>query len=449
VLINADLEVYVCVRHMVIVISDSLYQTYLLQAVEETTNRSQVFVVHKEMYSPRYAVRICWAVSRLVIDIGLGCLTAFGPLTTPADSHTRHPLHDTRAIKDVFVAPKRILDRDDDRYTYFLRFLDSATESISIHSSFMTHHHGSKDSFYLGLVDLLREKEIQGVSIRIRLDGCIAAISWDDFSDLHDKWLEFVGNRSRWNYTQSMYHRKFCLIDQTRAMITGANLTHGYFGGRTESTLVPTLRDVDAYTEDPDIIAGLSSLDQHSYRRSDMPMRLSSWSDRAPPVRVDCAHLLTELLQSASTRMVIFTGLFEPDDVIMSLLCATARRGVECTIFMSFTPFFVASAYRMIDAGVRIRIGGDPTHTTHSKIWRVDDGPVWLGSCNLTRRSMNLDREMMVCFDTPEATESFDAMVVPNEIAKSVELRKIATWHNWRITTSLNWILDRLDIGIL
>ena len=72
-------------------------------------------------------------------------------------------------------------------------------------------------------------------------------------------------------------------------------------------------------------------------------------------VRIDCFTLLTE---SAQEKVVILSGLFEPDMATLDLICDTPQRGLYCTVITS--KFYLQASWGSIqkmDAdGVNIRI---------------------------------------------------------------------------------------------
>jgi phosphatidylserine/phosphatidylglycerophosphate/cardiolipin synthase-like enzyme len=250
-------------------------------------------------------------------------------------------------------------------------------------------------------------------------------------------WVVLVGTRSIFGGVFPCYHRKFGIVDGERAYVTGANLMHTYFGGRENNQ---SYDDFDVYTSDPCIVHGLVVLDTFHGLPGDI-------HNLSAPVRTDCFRVLQHLLQAAEKRCVLFTGLFEPDDETVDLIRSVLLRGVQCII--------VKSDYRTLvnetsfySEQILERLGADfratPGNISHGKMWQVDDGPVWLGSCNLTHRSMTLDMEVMVRLDATDYTRSFDAI-----LASTTPRPPGHWWQRLPIATGFNAMMDDLDRGTL
>lgn len=370
----------------------------------------------------------------------------------------------------VFEIPRGILFGGRERCIAFLGFLGGATESISLHSCFVM---DGRDPFVAALVNLLIKKENEGVSIRLVVDGCMSELTGPGV--VPPSWLRHVGDRSKWSYHNPTYHRKFCIVDRKMAMVTGANLESRNFSGSSQplndipresagdrsgilsrlkfSTQLPALEDADVYISDPLAVGELLALEGEvtGHRETSKTVHPfhSGGGNTPPSVRVDCFRLLTQLTESSKERIVIFTGLFDPDKATLQLIHSASARGVSCTLVLdaALSSHFRESIEYLVAGGVNVRVYGTSRDTLHAKVWRVDD-EVWLGSCNLTRRSMNNSHEMMVrCED---AIDSFEREVYPRVVAASVPWQeRTRTWQDWRVCALLNSAVAFAIRGVL
>ena len=106
------------------------------------------------------------------------------------------------------------------------------------------------------------------------------------------------------------------------------------------------------------------------------------------------------LVHAARRRLVVVSPYFVPDESLMLAITSAAQRGVDVELFVCARgdQFLVHHAQRsyypqLLDAGVRIWLYPAP-YVLHTKLVRVDEEVVALGSSNLDMRSFELDLEL-------------------------------------------------------
>ncbi|WP_201533961.1 cardiolipin synthase [Psychrobacter ciconiae] len=122
------------------------------------------------------------------------------------------------------------------------------------------------------------------------------------------------------------------------------------------------------------------------------------FADGPTQKRATSPQFLGALISQAQDSLTISTPYFVPDYSLVSILCATAQRGVKVTmIFPKNNDSFVVAAtsrshyFQLLDAGVKI-FEYNP-RLLHAKTLTVDGQISLIGSTNLDLRSFDLNYE--------------------------------------------------------
>ncbi len=120
-------------------------------------------------------------------------------------------------------------------------------------------------------------------------------------------------------------------------------------------------------------------------------------------------QFLGALISQAQHTLIISTPYFVPDYSLVSILCATAYRGVKVTmIFPKNNDSFIVAAtsrsyyWELLEAGVRIY--EYKPGLLHAKTLTVDDEISLIGSTNLDLRSFDLNYENNIVFSDKALT---------------------------------------------
>ena len=152
------------------------------------------------------------------------------------------------------------------------------------------------------------------------------------------------------------------------------------------------------------------------------------WS---PPYAQACDTALHEAVQAASRRIWISTGQFAPSPAWLELLTAKARAGVDVQIFTcSFAgaPLFAGARALAAAAGVRVfSLKAWEDQEVHAKAYWLDDD-LWMGSANLTSRSLEWDEEVMCRFRLGPAQDGIpESPVLPSLLSTSSSTSLVAS----------------------
>ena len=140
------------------------------------------------------------------------------------------------------------------------------------------------------------------------------------------------------------------------------------------------------------------------------------------------ATMFHVLLVSAQRKLRIATAYFVPDPVMVELLIAAARRGVDVQVLvpgphMDERLAELAQEHTyvpMLEAGVRL-FAFQPC-MMHAKILTVDDTVAAVGSANFNQRSMSKDDELVMLVIDPPVLTTLDRHFT-EDLQRSVELR--------------------------
>lgn len=141
-------------------------------------------------------------------------------------------------------------------------------------------------------------------------------------------------------------------------------------------------------------------------------------------------QFLGALISQAQRTLIISTPYFVPDYSLVSILCATAYRGVEVTmIFPKHNDSFVVAAtshsfyWQLLEAGINIY--EYKPGLLHAKTLTVDGEIALIGSTNLDLRSFDLNYENNVVF----SDEALTAKIVERQYQYLADSEQILFEH--------------------
>lgn len=264
-------------------------------------------------------------------------------------------------------------------------------------------------------------------------------------------------------------HRKLLVVDERQAIVGGINIGSEYAGDGITSGW----RDLALWVEGPvaaELAAGFDAMYvlapltaralRAFHRRVARGRRRSADAGRAAPVRLLQSGLgwpraeLRQALHSdlGNARAVhCSSGYFLPSARIRDALAQCVARGGHVQLLLSGPTDVPVSKYagehlyrRLLRSGVSL-FEYQP-QVLHAKLLIIDD-IVYVGSCNLDRRSLLINYELLLRLEWPELAGQARAMVAA-DIGRS-RLIEAATWRRsrWERLRSFlaYWLLTRVD----
>jgi cardiolipin synthase A/B len=261
-------------------------------------------------------------------------------------------------------------------------------------------------------MNALGEASERGVRVRIIMDGYSKwrAYRGPDWNKRFPKieWKLLGAEGPFLNFPLTCYHIKTTLTDKA-AFVTGANTTPSYLArGAHFSDYAVVTRKKDVRKA----LVGIFNRDWHSIQRNGEflhPPQAMTHQPRFPLCVKDDAHQtrLLELFKAcanvAKERLWICTGIFSPDNDTVQVIQDAAERGVDVRIYcinaVALMSVSNVSKTRVVNSGGHVFSG--KAREMHAKIWLVDDQFCYVGSANLSVRSLQWDHEMMLRLDGP------------------------------------------------
>ncbi len=311
-----------------------------------------------------------------------------------------------------------LLESGEETYCRLIELIDEAKTSINI-AIFIF----SKDEVAREIRDHLAEKAVQGVSVRVLLDGVGSLHTHRRF---FQSLLQAGGRVSYFmpllhrpfrGRTNLRNHRKIVLIDDTSVWTGGRNIGIDYMG--------PT-PDPNRWRDLSFVLKGPATKTYSEVFRADW--EFASGESIMPPLDTpfqpftDVTHAIAQIIPSgpdlphdglydaiitaaftARERLWIVSPYFVPDHALAQALEITAKRGVDVRIIVpQESNFKLADMVRgcylreLQRAGASIflyRLG-----MLHAKLLIKDDDLAMLGSANMDVRSLFLDYEIAALF---------------------------------------------------
>ncbi len=295
-----------------------------------------------------------------------------------------------------------------------LAFIDGADRSIDIEIFIL-----AGDATGRMLINRLARCAQRGIRVRLLLDGVGSFL----LSRKHLKPLVDAGGevarfipvlhvplRGRTNLRN---HRKLVVVDEKRVWSGGRNLANEYLQGEKQTHWYDLSFDLEGpaaldYQTLFDADWAFARQRQPAYAERTMP----SSDNLLPPHEVQILpggpdmeedvleQTLLALIREARQRILIVTPYFVPTETLQTLLCLSARSGIQVDLLLP-----EKSNHRIADlvrnrflrelhkAGVGIHML--PDDMLHAKAWVIDDHWAVIGSANIDLRSLQLNFELM------------------------------------------------------
>lgn len=305
----------------------------------------------------------------------------------------------------------------DDMYPELLNQLRRAGHFI-----FMEYFIVERGLMWDSILEVLEQKVKEGVEVRFMYDGmcCLALLPYSYPKTLQEKGIKCKMfspvKPALSSYQNNRDHRKICVIDGHTAFTGGVNLADEYINqkarfGHWKDTAVMLKGDaVCSFTMMFLQLWGVNEREPEDYGRFVVP------AGYCPPKTADCSgfvmpyadspldgenvgeQVYLDILGRARRYVHIMTPYLILDDVTVSALKYSAKRGVETVIIMPHIPdklyaYLLARTYyeELLQAGVKIY-----EYTPgfiHAKVFVSDDEKAVVGTINLDYRSLYLHFE--------------------------------------------------------
>jgi phosphatidylserine/phosphatidylglycerophosphate/cardiolipin synthase-like enzyme len=235
------------------------------------------------------------------------------------------------------------------------------------------------------ILDAILRKAKAGVEVRVILDGSKREANGDSFADLRAARVKVHWSDPRFSYM----HAKTLVVDDAVAVISTGNFVAPRVGGT---------RDFAARDEDPEDVRTLAALFDADWRK-------------APP-DLSCTRLVVSP-ENSRARLLAFIGSARrtldiesmelSDGAVRRAIAARRRAGVKVRIVLADPRWISANldaASFLAESGIRARYLVSPA--IHTKVITVDGERAYLGSVNLSRTSLEQNREVGLSAYEPE-----------------------------------------------
>ncbi len=328
-------------------------------------------------------------------------------------------------------------------------FEDLRQAKDHIHVQYFTIHN---DPIGQELIAILKEKASQGIEVKLLYDsfGCFMTFVGPLFWELKKAGGKVRGIRPYARALNYRNHRKLVIVDGEIGYLGGMNMGERYAlgvrgkewrdthirlaGGGVHDLQQIFMSDWIASTRKERI--GFRHRLRHYFPKPDDPSK----GHRDLPTQTVANGLYNKfihqdvinlsyfnLITGAKRRLWIQTPYFSPSEPVLQSLKTLALRGVDVRIMTSsyytFGGLFhhnIKNYYfrHLVDSGVRVfKYKG----IMHAKTMLIDEDLLCIGTVNLNYRSLELDDELFVYFESPELNDKY-ADILTNDVAQSVEL---------------------------
>ncbi len=314
-----------------------------------------------------------------------------------------------------------------------------------IHVQYFTIHN---DSIGQELIAILKDKISQGVEVKLLYDsfGCFMTFVRPLFWELRKAGGQVRGIRPYARALNYRNHRKMVIVDGEIGYLGGMNLGERYAEGvmgkewrDTHIRLIGRgvhdlqqifLSDWIASTRKEAI--GFRKRLRHYFPVSsghgDLPAQTIANGLYNKFIHQDVINLsYFNLITNAKKRLWIQTPYFSPSEPVLQSLKTLALRGVDVRVMTSsyytFGGLFhhnIKNYYfrHLVDSGVRVfRYDG----IMHAKTMLIDDDRLCVGTVNLNVRSLELDDELFVYFESQRLNDEY-AEILHNDGERCIEL---------------------------
>jgi cardiolipin synthase len=342
-------------------------------------------------------------------------------------------------------ASRGTLDFLVDGITFFPRFVDtvtSAEESVDIRAYIF-----DNDDVALEIAELLKRRSNEGIDVRVLFDGLGTIIAGGEhpgsLPEDHrppasiraylstDSQVDVRVVKNTW-FTGD--HVKTMVIDRQIAFLGGMNIGREYrydWHDLMVEVRGPVVDNINREFTDAWSRAGLLgdfgplfTFDPPEVNEDEpgYPLRLIYTA----PGRQEIYNLQRDAIRRSKSYIFIENAYFTDDTLLRDLIKAR-RRGVDVRVIIpletdhgAITRNIALAANSMLEHGIRVYIYPGFTHAKAA----IFDGWASVGSANLDRLSLKINRELNITTSEPEAVEELlEELFIP-DFAKATELTK-------------------------
>jgi phosphatidylserine/phosphatidylglycerophosphate/cardiolipin synthase-like enzyme len=327
--------------------------------------------------------------------------------------------------------------------TFFTRFVDalaSAQDSVDIRTYIF-----DNDDVALSVAELLKRRSREGVAVRVLYDGLGSLTASGEQSETQpeghrpplsiENYLTSnsgVEVRKTTNTWLAGDHVKTMVIDKNLAFLGGMNIGREYRYDWHDMMVEIRGPVVDEINREFQLAWGQAGLlGDFSY--------LFNWTVKKPnrdlggyPVRLiytkpgrdEIYKLQLEAILRAQ-RYIYVENAYFTDDTLLRALIVARRRGVDVRVIIPLetdrgliTRNIILAANAMLEHGIRIYIYPGFSHAKAA----IFDGWASVGSANLDRLSLHINKEINIATSEPAAVAALNESLFEPDFAKSREL---------------------------
>lgn len=191
-----------------------------------------------------------------------------------------------------------------------------------------------------------------------------------------------------------LIHQKTWVIDERKAIVMTFNLTHSAFKQHFDNKATKKQRNFAIILDDERKVKDIESLFAADWKH--IPTHFNSSDIIISPD--NSRQSLLNLIAQAKQSLRIYAQTLADEQIINALKNA-AIKGVAVQVLCS-TPFDKAQQKEMIRAGINLKVS--KKMIIHAKVFIVDSKTSLLGSINLTRSSLEDNRELSIITKDPK-----------------------------------------------
>ena len=335
----------------------------------------------------------------------------------------------------------RYLVDGEDFFTRFIDAVSGAQDSISLRMYIF-----DNDDYALRIADLLKRRSREGIDVKILLDGLGTIVSTMETqeslparhaapSSVHH-YLENQSDidvRMAANPWLTGDHVKTVIIDKKLAFTGGMNIAREYRYDWHDMMVElegPIVDRIQFEFEKAWAHAGMTGDLGYALRRISPKPRHAD--DLGEPMRLlftraDHPEIFAAQRLAAKTarQYVYVQNAYFTDDAMLYELAQARMRGVDVRVIMPLvtdrgpiTKNNALAANALLEHGVRVFIYPGMSHVKAA----VFDGWACLGSANLDRWSLKLNKELNIATSEPEAVRRLEQSLFEVDFERSVEL---------------------------
>jgi len=325
-------------------------------------------------------------------------------------------------------------------FTRFIDALSSASDSVDIRAYIF-----DNDDVALNVGELLKRRSREGVTVRVLFDGLgTIAASGEQSStqpETHRAPISiesYLTHRSRVAVRETKNpwltgdHVKTMVIDKRLAFLGGMNIGREYRYDWHDMMVEVQGPVVDEINREFQVAWGRAgTFGDFSYlfawRMRDDNQHLGGYPVRliyTKPGRHEIYDLQREAIRR-SRRYIYIENAYFTDDALLKELILARRRGVDVRVIIPLetdrgliTRNITLAANKMLAHGVRVYIYPGFSHAKAA----IFDGWASVGSANLDRLSLHINKEINITTSEPAAVNELMASLFEPDFEKSAEL---------------------------